>query len=83
MASQDMALSSCDEEGVDFCQICKTKFEQPRVLSCLHVFCEECLKKLLPEECLKKLLPDSGFLHNVLRCPSCGQETKVFLFLFF
>lgn len=73
MASQDMALSSCDEEGADFCQICKAKFEQPRVLSCLHVFCEECLKKLVPE---------NGFLHNVLECPTCGQDTKVCLFCF-
>lgn len=68
MASQDMTLSSCDEEVADFCHVCKAKFDQPKVLSCLHVFCEECLKKNLPE---------NGFHPNMLECPDCGQETKV------
>ncbi|KFM56989.1 Brain tumor protein, partial [Stegodyphus mimosarum] len=68
MASQDMALTSCDEEVANGCHLCKSKFEQPRVLSCLHVFCEECLKKHIAK---------NGFMPNMLECPDCLQETKL------
>ena len=27
------------------CAICNEKLKQPKVLSCLHVFCQECLEK--------------------------------------
>lgn len=75
MASQDMTLTSSDEEVSDFCHLCKAKFDQPRVLSCLHVFCQECLTKKMPE---------NGIFHSIIDCPDCGQETKVkyFLYLF-
>ncbi|GIY76971.1 brain tumor protein [Caerostris darwini] len=68
MASQDMALTACDEDVTDGCHLCKSKFEQPRVLNCLHVFCEDCLKKRLSE---------NGYVPNALECPDCGQETEL------
>ncbi|XP_054721914.1 LOW QUALITY PROTEIN: brain tumor protein-like [Uloborus diversus] len=68
MASQDMTLSPCEEEEVNSCHLCRSKLDQPRVLSCLHVFCEECLKKRLSK---------NGFVQNSLECPDCGQETKL------
>ena len=27
------------------CQLCNEAYKQPRVLSCLHIFCTECLEK--------------------------------------
>lgn len=67
-----MTLTNCVEDGNDGCHLCKSKFEQPRVLSCLHVFCEECLKKHLSE---------NGFGQNVIQCPDCNQETKACSFI--
>ncbi|GFV26790.1 e3 ubiquitin-protein ligase TRIM33 [Trichonephila clavipes] len=63
-----MALAPCDEDVTDGCHLCKSKFEQPRVLNCLHVFCEDCLKKRLSE---------NGFVQNVIVCLDCGQETEL------
>lgn len=34
------------------CHVCESEYKQPRVLTCLHVFCEECLKPLLEEDCI-------------------------------
>ncbi|KAG8191831.1 hypothetical protein JTE90_022820 [Oedothorax gibbosus] len=70
MASPDMDLasSSDDVSCEDGCSLCKSKFTQPRVLSCLHVFCEECLKKHLSE---------NGYMPSFVYCPDCNQETKL------
>lgn len=49
----------------------------PRVLSCLHVFCEACLDKKLIGEGGDSATPDTAIV-----CATCGQETKV-SFVFF
>lgn len=48
----------------------------PRVLSCLHVFCEACIDKLMVNEA-----GDSLKFDLAVECPICKQETKVFMFL--
>ncbi|GIY88366.1 brain tumor protein [Caerostris extrusa] len=62
-----MALAACEEDATDGCNLCKSKFEQPRVLNCLHVFCEDCLQKHLSE---------NGYVPNALECPDCGQGNR-------
>ncbi|KAJ9585219.1 hypothetical protein L9F63_002982, partial [Diploptera punctata] len=64
--------SSPSENREQVCNLCSEKYCNPRVLSCLHVFCESCLEKLLMDEA-----GDSGKRDSVIMCPKCKQETKV------
>ncbi|XP_059618821.1 brain tumor protein [Phlebotomus argentipes] len=50
------------------CKICQTKLKSPRVLSCLHVFCEICIAKLCATD------PALGY---TVECPICKQITKI------
>ena len=50
------------------CSICLDIFTNPKLLQCLHVFCQTCLVKLVYRNERKKL---------VLSCPHCRQETRV------
>ncbi|XP_037967729.1 brain tumor protein isoform X2 [Plutella xylostella] len=54
------------------CNICDNKLCSPRVLSCLHVFCEACIDKLMVNEAGDSLKYDLA-----VECPMCKQETKV------
>lgn len=53
------------------CPLCNSKLCLPRVLSCLHVFCEACLDKLLMDEA------GDSKISSVIMCPLCTQETSV------
>lgn len=55
------------------CKICENKLCSPRVLSCLHVFCEACIDKLMVNEA-----GDSLKFDLAVECPICKQETKIF-----
>ncbi|XP_038066259.1 E3 ubiquitin-protein ligase TRIM56-like [Patiria miniata] len=48
------------------CSICTDKYKQPKVLNCLHSFCEECLVKY--REGTHRGAPQ-------IPCPVCRQET--------
>ncbi|OWF35593.1 brain tumor protein-like [Mizuhopecten yessoensis] len=54
------------------CPICEEKLNQPKVLDCLHVFCQACLEKALEEP------SDGGDASSgYIKCQTCKQETKV------
>ena len=48
------------------CSICKNVYTDPKLLQCLHVFCQTCLAKLVYKD-------EHGQL--VLSCPICRQTT--------
>ncbi|XP_035665467.1 E3 ubiquitin-protein ligase TRIM71-like [Branchiostoma floridae] len=59
------AISEITEEFL-VCQICLEDFRQPKVLPCLHTFCQPCLERLLATEPVGKL-----------SCPTCRQDVPL------
>ncbi|XP_066145612.1 brain tumor protein [Euwallacea fornicatus] len=56
----------------DNCGICGETLNTPRMLYCLHAFCEHCLKKKLMDEG-----GDAGGPNASIICPTCKFKTKV------
>ena len=67
---EEMNYNSEGSSDQNHCGLCSDKLCSPRVLSCLHVFCEMCLDKLpnAREGDVKSL---------IITCPICQQETPV------
>jgi len=61
------------------CPHCFKKQKSPRVLSCLHVLCEHCVKELLEVDCddLSESFTGRKKTKNIITCPLCKQETSV------
>ncbi|XP_041461049.1 tripartite motif-containing protein 45-like [Lytechinus variegatus] len=49
------------------CSICLDRLRSPRMLTCLHSFCEHCLKEYADQHL------DAGSLH----CPTCRERTVI------
>lgn len=62
--SQLSVLSQISEEFL-LCQVCFERFNSPKVLPCLHSFCEGCLLRYAPDGC------------KTVRCPLCRQESEL------
>ncbi|KAL1506022.1 hypothetical protein ABEB36_005459 [Hypothenemus hampei] len=56
----------------DNCGICGENLVTPRILHCLHVFCEHCLQKKVVDEG-----GDAGSPNATIICPTCEFATKV------
>jgi len=71
-----MATGGFIQELTDFvsCEICNEQFTDntPRVLSCMHVSCEDCLQSLL--DIRKNQIPNNP---DIIDCPVCRKETNV------
>ncbi|XP_058891627.1 E3 ubiquitin-protein ligase TRIM56-like [Acipenser ruthenus] len=65
MATADPQLSELIEEEFLKCKICFELYKSPRILPCLHSYCEQCLEKLL----------EKG--KGTIYCPECRTETRV------
>ena len=63
--------SGNDESGDEVCTLCLGKLSSPRILNCLHVFCESCIDKVLIDEA------GDSKIGSILDCSLCGQETVV------
>lgn len=65
-----LPLDDCSTSDVVFrCQICNERYQTPRVLQCLHVFCTPCLDKLVESGA------EGG--GTAIACPTCKQTTKL------
>ena len=49
------------------CGICLDQYKDPKLLSCFHVFCKQCLERLV--------LQEEG--RSILRCPNCRHATTL------
>ena len=49
------------------CGICLDQYKDPKLLSCFHVFCKQCLERLVQKR--------DG--QSVLQCPNCRQTTAL------
>nr|XP_015215459.1 PREDICTED: E3 ubiquitin-protein ligase TRIM56 [Lepisosteus oculatus] len=65
MAATNVELSAQIEEEFLRCKICFEVYRTPRTLSCLHSFCEPCLKKLLDQR------------KGTVCCPECRTVTDL------
>ena len=48
------------------CGICLGPYKHPKLLSCFHAFCEQCLKNYARKS-----------LYNSISCPNCRRETRL------
>ncbi|KAL9880613.1 E3 ubiquitin-protein ligase meiotic P26 isoform 2-T4 [Glossina fuscipes fuscipes] len=81
--------SSLGEGGVEKnCKVCCSRLQRPRVLSCLHVFCEGCLMRLLTDDAGNISSSSSttssvageiiqSNLKTQIECPICKQITAI------
>lgn len=67
MVKEVNQLPSAVEKQLE-CPVCLLKFRTPKLLECMHTFCQECLLNLAKHSRLGGL---------VIRCPTCRQKTKV------
>ena len=53
-------------ESVYECALCSKPYDDPRILSCLHSFCLQCIQRGV-----------LGGSQTALKCPTCGQNTNI------
>lgn len=71
MATPDvLQTTSSMSENFTICRLCQETFRRPKVLSCLHTFCYECLN-----EHIGKVLGPSK--HRQFSCPSCDMDIEL------
>ena len=65
--SQVIAKQALDKlEDQLTCAICLDAFKDPKLLQCFHVYCKDCLQRLVVQDQLGQLS---------VRCPTCRQST--------
>ncbi|KAH7970041.1 hypothetical protein HPB52_023930 [Rhipicephalus sanguineus] len=74
MESGNLSPLGGSEEHDPLCAICNTGYKQPRLLACLHTYCEACLESTLEKQAAAN--KSSAGKHE-LECPECGHKTKI------
>ncbi|XP_071124967.1 B-box type zinc finger protein ncl-1-like isoform X2 [Mytilus edulis] len=64
------SLTCSLENDENSCSKCGSTFNQPKILTCLHVFCQSCLEKEIEEK-------EENEPKDVIVCPKCKQETII------
>ena len=64
VAVADKALKKLEDQLT--CAVCLDDFKQPKMLNCFHVFCEQCLQRLVVQERQGQVS---------IRCPTCRRST--------
>jgi len=59
------------------CSVCLDRYKNPKLLECFHIFCRECLVKLLMEEKKKEQERGGGSVVSALPCPNCRQPVAL------
>ncbi|KAI8503918.1 hypothetical protein Bbelb_179860 [Branchiostoma belcheri] len=62
--AESKLLNRLSEDFLE-CQICLQPYRRPKVLSCLHFFCQQCLEEVLKKQKVK----------TELSCPTCRNTT--------
>ncbi|XP_035693169.1 E3 ubiquitin-protein ligase TRIM56-like [Branchiostoma floridae] len=62
--AESKLLNRLSEDFLE-CQICLQPYRRPKVLSCLHSFCQKCLEEFLKKQKVK----------TELDCPTCRSKT--------
>lgn len=65
-----MTTSKDDLEEHLECSICLEKFTEPKVLTCQHIFCKQCLEGLVTR--VRK-----RYRRYIIRCPVCREKSQV------
>jgi len=73
----DEKRSAVDPKDQFSCPSCTCRYQQPRVLHCLHVLCTPCLEKLATNEEEGKAVGQRPGDSKVMVCPVCKQETHI------
>ncbi|XP_033106663.1 tripartite motif-containing protein 2-like [Anneissia japonica] len=58
--SLSKVLQFVDDKDLE-CAICLSRFDQPKILKCMHTFCQQCIQKWMEN-------------HGKMKCPTCRQE---------
>ena len=67
------------------CSICLDQYVSPKLLSCMHTFCSNCISKLPQQEHYEDQLQYGSQHCNIsmnVACPECRAYTKVFILFF-
>ena len=62
-----ITLITTNSEVINICHLCSKPFDDPRILSCLHSFCLQCLHHEIEK---------SGS-QQMFQCPICEQNTSI------